>query len=1054
MLDLEHNFFNHKPIFNMKRKFTTKGLLPLILVMFVSLTHAQSKIIELKGKVVSSTNDESLPGVEIMLTNKKASTLTDNNGEFSIKVPINDTLVFRYMGFKPRRYIADGSRNFVSIKLTEDVNELDQVVVIGYGTEKRKDVTGSVTSIKAEQLADATAVSFSDALRGKAAGVQVTSSSGEPGAGVSIKIRGNNSISASSDPLYVVDGVPIESNPNEIYAGGAPQSTTVGNPLAYLNPNDIESIEILKDASAAAIYGSRGANGVIIITTKTPKKGEPNISFSSNFSYSTYNFNKMKVLGPADYAENMRKIDPTNPLYTDQDTGEPIIYTDADGMNWQKALTQSPINQNYNISLSKSTDKTKYYTSLGYNTTDGLVKESNFKRYSFLLNLNSDLTSKLNLDFKINTGYTILNGQISGSGQGPNAGLVNRILLSRPINFNIPSEDETDDTYTSPVSYVKNTDKIYNTLRNSLNTSLTYDFSKFLSLKVAVGGYISGSDNTTYMGREVAQGRNLNGLAVLGNVKTINWLNENTLNYKRYFNETNRLDVLLGYTMQQNTLNSSTIEVNNFPIEINKADAIQTALSAPSYSSNKQRWSLISYLGRANYSINGKYLFTASLRADGSSKFQGNNKYSFFPAAAFAWQIGDEDAIKNLNVFDQFKLRLSYGSIGNQGIPSYSSIGTATISDYYTGSILIKGVNEKSISNPDLKWETTTTTNIGLDLGFFKNRLSLSTDIYNKDTKNLLLNAPLPGSSGFDRVFKNVGSLNNKGIEISLNGTIIKNRNFKWDVDLNYSINKNKITYLGSQSEIPFGSVAGSSSSESINILKVGYSSTSLYGYVADGVYQASDFDEGGQILPGVPVFGNPMPGNMKFKDISGPNGVPDGLINTYDLKVIGDATPNSYGGVRNTFRYKNLRLSVFVAFQEGNQIENWNMYHLGGRISNNLLVDLYKNSWTPTNTNTKIPILSDNTGKAVASSYYVQDASFIRLQNVQLSYNLPSKLNKALGISNCTLTASADNLLILTNYKYGFDPEITSNNPSVYGVDFFNYPRPKSFSMGLNVKF
>ncbi|WP_443938410.1 SusC/RagA family TonB-linked outer membrane protein [Pedobacter sp. MW01-1-1] len=1029
-----------------------KVLLSLVLVSVFYNTWAQDNKKEVKGTITSSADNQPLQGVSVSILKTKNSTLSNSQGDYSIKASLGDTLVFKYVGYQTRRFIFKGNNSIINIKLTEAVGELDQVVVIGYGTVKKRDVTGAISSLKAEDLVDATAVSFADAMRGKAAGVMVTSSSGEPGASVNIKIRGNNSISASSNPLYVIDGVPIEDNSNEIYAGGAPQSTTVGNPLASLDPSNIESIEILKDASAAAIYGSRGANGVILITTKTPKINEPSFTFSSTVSYST--FKKLDVLGAADYAQYMTKVDPTNPLYVNQTTGAPISYADSTTYNWQDLLSQNPINQNYSLGLAKVTDKTNYFVSLGYNSTDGLIKESNFSRYSLLFNLNSDLTNKLKLEVRMNTGYTILDGQISGSGFGGNAGLVNRMLLTRPTNINIPDDEEEDLLYNNPLTYLEHTTKTYNTFRNNLNTNISYKLAKGLTLKVSGGGYITYSDNTTFIGKDVAQGKLLNGRAILGSVKTINFLNENTLNYNTVINKKHRLTALAGVTFQQNTNSSNFFETNDFPVEVNGPDAVQAGLSVSNYNSNKQRWSLLSYLGRFNYTFNNKYILTASLRADGSSKFQGKNKFALFPAAALSWQLGEEQFIKNLNTFDLLKLRLSYGSIGNQSIPAYSSLGVSGYVDYYGGTTMLKGLSAQSVSNTDLKWETSTTLNLGLDMALFKNRLNFTAEVYNKDTKNLLLYAPIPASSGYEKIYRNVGSLNNKGLELTIGGIIIDGKSFKWDASFNFSTNENKITDLGSQSLIPFGNVAGSSSSESINVLKVGSSSTSLYGYIFDGLYQASDFNSTGGLLTGVPSFGSPAPGNMKFKDLSGPNGEPDGIINSYDLTIIGNATPKNFGGLRNTFSYKNLKLSVFIAYQYGNDIENWNMFHVGGRTTGNLFTDLYRNSWTPTNTDTTVPILSDNTGKAVASSYYVQDGSFIRLQNLQLSYSLASKICKKLGMSAASITASADNLVLFTNYKYGYDPEITSNNQSLFGIDFFNYPRPTSYSLGLNIKF
>lgn len=1027
--------------------FTFRIRLALLFLLASTTLAAQNSI---RGKVISATDGEILPGVFVSVAGTAVGTSTNAQGEYVISAKSGDILKFSYLGFVSQE-IKVSKQTVINVQLGTDTKALSEVVVIGYGTVKKRDLTGSVASINAERLKDASSISFGDALRGKLSGVQVTSSGGEPGAGLNIRIRGVNSISASSNPLYVVDGIPVESNQAEIKTGGTPQDQPSINPLSYLDPNNIASIEVLKDASAAAIYGSRGANGVILITTKSGEPGKAQISFSSSGGFSVFN-NRIEVLGAPEYAAFIHLKNPENPLYTNQTTLEAIPYTDAQTIDWQEELFVRASLQNYNVNFSNNSDKSKLYMSLGYNDTEGIIKGSDYKRISFLVNTDTKISDKLNIQLRLNSGYSDRAGQSYGVGQGASAGITNRILTSRPVGGRgADIVDPLDANYTNPVKYVDLTDKLNTSLTTLTNLTLNYKLTKDFTLKVMGGGYVTNSKNRLFQSKEITNSANANGLSSVGSALTYNWINENTLNYTKRFDD-HALSGLVGFTQQQNTNETNFVQVTNFALETNGANAIQDGLAASSYGSGKTRWALRSFLGRFNYGYKDRYQITASLRADGSSKFYGSNKYSFFPALALAWQVGEEKLIKDLNVFDAFKFRLSYGRIGNQGIEPYSALARATSVSYFSGHTESKGNVTASIANQDLKWEQSETYNTGFDMSFFKNRVNFTADAYIKNTKDLLLETPIAGSSGFNTVFQNVGSIRNKGLELVLGTINLRKKNFTWSTDLNFNINSNRVTELGSQKLILSGLVINSSVPP--NAIQVGSPLGSLYGYIHDGVYQLSDFEADGTTLKaGVSAFGLPKPGYFKFRDINGANGLPDGFIDAYDRTIIGNANPNTFGGINNSFSYKGFTLSAFVSWQQGNDILNTSNSLLSGGGYSNLRADYYRNMWTLAHQETNVPNFADITGRQVQSSYYVKDGSFIRLQNVTFRYSLPTAFIKRMGMSYLDLTFSADNLALITNYD-GYDPEVTSTDPQNIGVDYFSYPRPKTYTFGLNVRF
>lgn len=1029
----------------MKACYIKKINISFLCLLFFTIGFAQDTY---TGKVVSASSNENLTGVTVMLKGTARGSRTDADGNFSIRAKKGQVLEFSFLGLLSKAVVL-GDQKTVNISMEENTKTLDDVVVIGYGTVKKRDLTGSVASVSAEKLKDASSVSFGDALRGKLSGVLVTSSGGEPGAGLDIRIRGINSISASSNPLYVVDGVPIESNQAEVKTGGSPLNNPTVNPLSYIDPNNIASIEVLKDASAAAIYGSRGANGVILITTKSGVAGKAQITFSPSTGISYFN-KRIELLDAYSYSEKIHLLHPDNPLYTDLTTLAFIPMDSSKTINWQDELYQNASVQNYNLGFSNNTDRSKLFMSLGYNNTEGIIKGSKFQRLSFLINADTKLSDRLSVVLRSTTGFSNRFGQLYGNGQGASGGITLRILTSKPFTGN-GIVDPNDAEFSNPVDFVEQSEKLNKSLTNLTNVSLNYKINRNWNIKILGGGYITNSKNSTFLSKAITNTANSNGLASLGSAVTFNWLNENTLNYNSTFGN-HKLTGLLGFTQQQNTTESFFLQATNFPIEINGINAIQDALSVNQYGSEKTRWALRSYLGRINYGFKDRYQFTLSLRADGSSKFYGRNKYSYFPAAAFAWQVGDEKFIKNLNVFDDFKMRLSYGLIGNQSIPPYSALSTAGSVRYFSGSTQYNGASTQSVANPDLTWETSETYNAGLDFSFMRNRVTVTVDAYIKNTKDLLLESPVAGSSGFSTVYQNVGSIQNKGFEIVLGTVNFSNKNFKWNTDINFNLNRNKVISLGTQDQIITGLIVNSSVGP--NIIKVGSPLGSLYGFIFDGVYKLTDFEANGTTLKaGVPVFGAPLPGKYKYRDISGVNGKADGFVNEYDRTIIGNSNPKHFGGIRNTFSYKRLSLSAFISWQYGNDILNWSNTLLQSSSYTNSRVDYYRNMWSLTNQESNVPISTDALGRQSQSTFAIQNGSFLRIQNVSLKYVLSPSLLKRAKITYIDISLSADNLAVFHNYNW-YDPELTSPDPQNIGVDFFSYPRPKTYTIGVNVRF
>lgn len=999
---------------------------------------------------VTSESGSPLPGVNVVVKETGKGTITDAKGNFLIDIPEHGaTLVFTSVGYA-QKDVAVKNQKTISVLLAEINKELNEVIVIGYGTTKKSDLTGSVASIKSEDLKKAQVTSFDQALQGRAAGVQVTQLSGKPGAETSIRIRGTSSINAGNEPLYVIDGMLISSDGGDI-STGVTRGPRIGA-LSSINPNDIESIEILKDASATAIYGSRGANGVVLITTRRGKAGKGSVNFETYYGVQDIS-HKVEVLDAEQFANlvNEAKLNANaTPLYVNpKNLGK--------GTDWQNQLLRTAPMGSYQLSFSGGDEKTKYALSGGYFDQKGIILNSDFKRYSFRTNLDREVSKKLTI------GTSISFSRVASSGVLTNAGTIVPGVTTSALLFN-PILPVYDSTIKGGYTYENDRGKIlgnpiaeakeynsYSTIARLIgNVYGKYKIMEGLEFKTSFGV-------DQYTSKESAFGPNFlkrteasKGEASIGDVNGLTWLNENTLTLNTRVRADDQLNILAGYTVQKFNNESMFMYAFDFPDDRTGYHNIAAGLNPQKPSNSESQWTLVSYLGRINYSLQNKYLFTLTGRIDGSSKFADGKKYGFFPSGAFAWKVSDEDFMKEVKSVSDLKFRLSYGVIGNQNIAPYQSL--ALVGPYsegvFNGTEIYTGREPLTYVNKNLKWESTRQFDVGIDGAFFNNRLSLTADYYQKKTYDLLLSSPIPYTSGFNSTLLNIGNILNKGFDFdirSLNTTGA----LKWNTSLNISINRNEVTNLANNNtDILFSG----------SLLRVGQPVGTFYGYIFDGIFQSDDEVLKSAVMKGQEATSsNPASrakaGDRKYRDING-----DGVIDEKDRTIIGSAQPDFTWGFNNTFSFKNIDLSFFFQGSQGNEMANLNSFDLlnfNGQA--NVLKEAALNRWTPTNHSNKYPraLSAGSLDQGVFSSAIVEDASYIRLKNVTLAYNLPQRLMKAAKLNNIRIYASATNLWTKTKYT-GYDPEGNTygQNSFVVGYDLGGYPMAKTYILGINIGF
>lgn len=1010
---------------------------------------------KLDGTVVDDVTNQPIIGASITIKGTTHGVVTDAEGKFYFqtgqKLPY--TLIVSYIGYKKLEIIVD--KNPVTISLKEERQELDELVVVGYGTQKRKDITGSVASVPKANLSQVTS-SADNLLRGAVAGVVVTQSSGRPGASSSVRIRGGNSITAGNEPLYVLDGILIYNDNNNGSAGVSLAGASI-NVLSTINPADIESIEVLKDASATAIYGSRGSNGVVIITTKKGTKGQDNISYQGYFGFQDVS-KKLHLMNAGQWASLRNDVQASigqTPSFTAAQIED---FKNSGGYDWQSSAFRSsaPV-QNHQLSFSGGDERSRYSVSAGYFDQQGTVIGSDFKRISVRINYEKNYSQ--NFKFGVNANYSnsIANGVgTNGSGGRTPNPLVSAVLTAPvvPIKNADGSYNVTNNIYATSVNgYVPNPindldNTINETKINRILTSLfgEYKITKKLTAKVSVSGDVINTKQNYYAPANTTNGAGTKGLASIGDRLVSSVLNENTLNYNTTFGENHKFSALGGYTLQYTQGEVVTAGANTFINDSNTFNAIQDGVAVKPYSDAFESV-LKSWLARVNYSYRGKYNFTLSARADGSSRFGSESLWGYFPSAGFSWNITDEDFASHIKGVTEAKLRITAGTTGNQEIGNYLSLASMGSVNYAFGGTLYTGLAPTRLSNPDLKWEKTTQYNVGLDLALLDRKVNFVFDVYYKKTNDLLISVPVPLTSGYASVLQNIGGVENKGIEVGLTTENLKTENFSWNSNIVFSANRNKVVSIGNGVNQFFPVVPnGSLLQQQPVTVKVGLPLGTFWGYKTNGIFQTQQEIN---TQPKINSLANTKVGDRKYVDTNG-----DGAITALDKGNLGTSQPKFVASFSNTVSYRDFDLNFSFQGSYGAKIFNALNQQLEiSTLGTNANVTL-EDRWTPTNPSNEIPRASSSP-LGIVSERYVEDASFVRLKLVTLGYTLPKSVSKRLGATSVKFYVSAENLVTWTKYT-GYDPEVSSyeQNNLYPGIDFGSYPNSRTFISGLNVTF
>lgn len=983
------------------------------------------------GTVTSEEDNSGLPGVSVIVKGTSVGTVTDIEGAYTLGVPDNSTLVFSYVGFVSEEVVV-GNQSVVDLVLTPDLTQLEEIVVVGYGTVKKSDLTGSVASVKSEELTAYPALGTVQALQGRAAGVQITSNNGEPGSSFKVRVRGGTSINASSDPIYVVDG----------FVGAA-----------IPPPEDIESIEVLKDASATAIYGSRGANGVIMVTTKRGKKGKTNIDF--NASYSLQNeINRLDLLNKQQFTEY---IQDTNPDFTALDGNT----------DWQDEIFQTGNIQNYQLGISGGSENVNYYLSGTVFDQKGIIMNSGFKRYSVTSNIDIQASEKFKFGLNLFARRTDQQGSRTqeSSGGANGSGVVAAAFKmgpDQPIkdangNYTLARlSDAHDNAVAVATEYVDEnvTDRFQGNLYGE------YDILKDLKFRVTFGASANNGRTGTYTPTTLQGGKGVGGDGQVRGNKNSLLLNENYLTYAKNFGD-HDLSVMAGYSYQKARDEGWSGRSQSFPTDAGLYWNLGTGSVYQRPGSGLSEWELASWYSRVNYSFNSKYLITFNARYDGSSVFSEGKQWAFFPSGAIAWNMKDESFMSGVNAISNWKWRVSYGLTGNRAIGPYQTLASLRAESVLAiqNNVPVNAITIDQVANENLSWETTAQFDIGVDVGLFEDRLNIIMDYYTMETNDLLFSVPLPEYSGYSSQLKNIGKVGNKGFEFTLNSRNLVGE-FKWDMGFNISMNRNEILELPDGNDIQYNSGPGHMVGlGNTQILREGESVGVFYGWIYDGVYQESD-----DFLPGGGF--EQEAGGEKFRDIDGTKdengdltGVPDGELNNDDRTIIGNPHPDFIWGWNNDFSWKGFDMNIFFQASQGNDIFNYTLMELDLMAGRNNATTAALNRWTPTNTNTDIPKANGGRSRR-ASTRWIQDGSFIRLKNLALGYNLPNEVLDKIGIRKFRIYVSAQNLLTFTSYD-GYDPEVnyrtaadaTESNRNL-GLDYASYPNAKSYTLGINIGF
>lgn len=990
-------------------------LLLSVALLGSALADAQGQTIT--GTVVDAEEGTPLPGVNIVVKGTAAGTSTDAGGEYQLTVEsLQDTLVFSFIGYQTATVPVDG-RTVINVSLQPRALVGEELVVIGYGQIQKRDLTGSVSSLNSEEFDRGVQVNVDQMIQGKVPGVRVIQNSARPGGGYTIRIRGTTSITAGNQPLYVIDGLP-------------------GAPVNALNPGDIESIEILKDASAAAIYGARGANGVILITTRKGAEGEIQVDYNASWGMQEIS-NKLDLLSAQEYMSflnDLREDQGGTPVFTQEE-----MNTIGAGTDWQDAVLRIAPVQDHQLSFSGGSDDTRYYISLNYLNQDGIVINTDFKRYSARVNVNHSVD---NFNFGINLNTSLVEDSFVPRGIGINnfAGVIGSSVQMDPT---LPVRNEDGSYARSQVLDLNNPVAQANTIFNDLNTNRTfgniyagYMITDNLEARINFGSNRSISRSDNYVTDVTRRGQQTNGSANINANEALSYLAELTLNYEGVFNEVHQIDAVAGYTYQEFINRGFSARAQNFPTDAFRTNNLGAG-DPEQYNvgSGRSKHQLLSYLGRINYSLLDKYLVTASFRIDGSSRFGEDQKYGYFPSLAVGWRLSEEPFMANLDVLSNLKLRASYGITGNQAIGNYNSLVLlGTSGDAIFDGTRFVSIAPVQLANPDLKWETTEQFNIGLDYGFLRDRITGSINYFVKKTSDLLLRLPIPRTTGFGRSLQNVGSTRNSGFEFMVNSRNLAG-DFAWSTTLNFSTLHNEVTGLG---ELPLILQGGIRFLGNFTLLREEDPINAYFGYETEGIFQSQqEIDESAQPFA--------SPGDIKFKDVN-----QDGQINPDDRTILGSPFPNVIFGLTNNFSYKGFGLDLFIEGSYGHEMLNFTRIDTENPFSFRRNRQAYVlDRWTPENPSTENPsFLNTNVSRAV-NSRVVEDASYIRLKNLRLSYDFA---NLSLGgIRSLSVYANAQNLFTITNYR-GYNPDVSVLGGSNIRVDYNAYPLAKTYTVGINI--
>lgn len=989
------------------------------------------------GTVTDVARNEPLPGVSIIQKGTTRGTTTDKDGAFQISVQNEDVvLVFSYVGYE-KQEVTIGSQSSLTVRLKGDEKSLDEVVVVGYGTVKKSDLTGSVAKVGEENIKATPIVALDRAMQGRAAGVLVTQGSARPGGATAIRIRGTGSVNASNEPLYVIDGFPT------------------GN-LNSINPNDIESIEILKDASATAIYGSRGSNGVVMVTTKRGREGQSTVNFESYYGIQSVR-RKIPVLNAQEYAEfiNEARVNGGGTPYFDGSaTDRPTPSTLGAGTDWQDEVFRQAPMQNYQLSFTGGESKTRYAISGSYFDQQGIIRNSYFKRYSLRANLDREVKSWLKVGLSMQGAYGQSNSARTETEGGINSGVTNAAINFAPT-FPVYNPAGTyyrdqgplnGNNVDNPLGIAQEITDLLATTRVLANVFADVSLTKGLTFRTSWGGDLFNTKSNYYATRLIALGANTSGNASVNAVQTINWLNENTLTYTKTVREKHFLTALLGYTTQ--TYHSESVTAN--AVGFNDDFGLYNNLGAGAIlrvpASSASDWALISYLARLNYGFENRFLVTLTARRDGSSRFGPSNKYGFFPSGALAWRVINEKFMENQRIFSDLKFRLSYGLTGNQEIGDYRYLSSIAVTSYAFGGAnptRINGGAPNGISNLDLRWEKNAQFDAGFDLGLLNNRVQMTADYYIKTTSDLLFNVNVPLSTGYSTSLQNIGKVQNRGLELSINTINVDQGGLRWSTEFNIAFNRNRVLTLDGRPDFLTGDGAGHLNVSNTVQLKVGEPLGNFYGRVFDGIFQnQEEINNSAQKTA--------KPGDIRYADLNN-----DGVINDNDRTVIGNGYPKLFGGLNNTLSYKGFELNFFLQGSSGNRILNYGRFDLYSLNGNNNQAKEVLDRWTPTNPSNTLPRANSAGGQRILSSFHVEDGSYLRLKTVSIGYTLPQALLNRATIRSAKVYLSAQNWLTFTRYQ-GYDPEVSRYGTSSIsqGMDYGGYPAAKTVLAGLNLTF